>query len=65
MEFIIGLVFGILLTIISVWFTLDPAQTLTVLNETCNANKGVETFRVNSSEFQVTCKDTARFVIKR
>jgi hypothetical protein len=65
MDYIFLIVFAVFATVMSTIFTLDANQTVKVLNETCSANKGIDTARVDVSNYIIKCKDGARFSIER
>lgn len=65
MEILITFVLGVFLGVISAVFTVDANQTVKILNETCSVNKGIESVKLDVTEFRIVCKDGARFNIKR
>lgn len=65
MEILITFVLGVFLGVISTVFTVDANQTVKMLNETCSVNKGIESVKLDVTEFRIVCKDGARFNIKR
>lgn len=65
MEILITFVLGVFLGVISAVFTVDANQTVKMLNETCSVNKGIESVKLDVTEFRIVCKDGARFTIKR
>lgn len=65
MGIIISMLLGIFLGVVSTVFTIDANQTVKMLNETCSVNKGIESVKLDVTEFRIVCKDGARFTIKR
>lgn len=62
---IIGIVFIIYVSVTTTTFRFDANETVKMLTETCSKNGGVEYSKIDSESWYLTCKDSAKFTIKR
>lgn len=63
--FLVGCGITLLITCQTYHLTLNPNQTVQVLNETCLKNTGIKSARIDFDKFDITCKDGAKFTVKR
>ena len=64
-AWVVGMVFVAFVSVNSTTFRFDANDTVKILNEVCSKNGGIEYSQVDIEDWMFTCKDTAKFTIKR
>lgn len=61
----VGIALVVWMSVSVTTFRFDANETVKMLNEVCSKNSGIEYSKVDIDNWMFTCKDSAKFTVKR